>query len=328
MRGTTAEQLFGAKTGEQFQSTCPLRGTTGAKDQKVLGYRDFNPRAPCGARQARGIPRTPKSAFQSTCPLRGTTQNFQGDPQKEVISIHVPLAGHDDCAGGYGMRTQISIHVPLAGHDIQNLPTIIVEIVFQSTCPLRGTTGRCFREGYHTMISIHVPLAGHDGLVLFAKAAFCISIHVPLAGHDCRDLFAKGCFCISIHVPLAGHDAPGVLRRADATQFQSTCPLRGTTDITHGGSTMQLNFNPRAPCGARQLTEAVRPRQGDFNPRAPCGARLRCPACGTIKPDFNPRAPCGARLQKGTKITVHFCENRLDLRFSANSAACQEQNRS
>ena len=44
--------------------------------------------------------------------------------------------------------------------------------------------------------------------------------------------------------------------------------------------------------------------------------------------NFNPRAPCGARLQKGTKITVHFCENRLDLRFSADSAACQEQNRS
>ena len=43
---------------------------------------------------------------------------------------------------------------------------------------------------------------------------------------------------------------------------------------------------------------------------------------------FNPRAPCGARRQKGTKITVHFCENRLDLRFSTGSAACQEQNRS
>ena len=88
-----------------------------------------------------------------------------------------------------------------------------------------------------------------------------ISIHVPLAGHDPKRQPRLGALFISIHVPLAGHDADGA-------------------------------------------------------------------SIGTVGMDFNPRAPCGARLQKGTKITVHFCENRLDLRFSADSAACQEQNRS
>ena len=57
-------------------------------------------------------------------------------------------------------------------------------------------------------------------------------------------------------------------------------------------------FNPRAPCGARQMTCKLLPACLGFNPRAPCGARRASPygryqrGCS-----FNPRAPCGARHQ-------------------------------
>ena len=34
-----------------------------------------------------------------------------------------------------------------------------------------------------------------------------------------------------------------------------------------------LNFNPRAPCGARPKGESLRVLPKNFNPRAPCGAR-------------------------------------------------------
>ena len=78
-------------------------------------------------------------------------------------------------------------------------------------------------------------------------------------------------------------------------------------------------FNPRAPCGARQLPggeldrgvkfQPTRPLAGrdgvrlirrgrgieNFNPRAPCGARRASHlACRGLS-NFNPRAPCGAR---------------------------------
>ena len=81
-----------------------------------------------------------------------------------------------------------------------------------------------------------------------------------------------------------------------------------------------MDFNPRAPCGARRLYaithapllqfQPTRPLRGatgtgrdlhiadtDFNPRAPCGARREhlCRAF-EVRNDFNPRAPCGARL--------------------------------
>ena len=80
-----------------------------------------------------------------------------------------------------------------------------------------------------------------------------------------------------------------------------------------------VNFNPRAPCGARHITnwilnanarfQSTRPVWGatsgchgpllyawDFNPRAPCGARQRRCKGRSTHGYFNPRAPCGARL--------------------------------
>ena len=79
-----------------------------------------------------------------------------------------------------------------------------------------------------------------------------------------------------------------------------------------------LDFNPRAPCGARRrcvaansqisLFQSTRPLRGatyrcgrlgrhglDFNPRAPCGARPNQSSVWRDKHYFNPRAPCGAR---------------------------------
>ena len=55
-----------------------------------------------------------------------------------VISIHVPLAGHDDHPAAQRRIRAISIHVPLAGHD-------------------RALVVRYLRAG---VISIHVPLDG------------------------------------------------------------------------------------------------------------------------------------------------------------------------
>ena len=96
---------------------------------------------------------------------------------------------------------------------------------------------------------------------------------------------------------------------------------------------MQQDFNPRAPCGARQQERFELYLIRDFNPRAPCGARrdqardatgnaisthaplagrdiVRSTAAIRVK-NFNPRAPCGARPQQNEprmsdlKISTH-----------------------
>ena len=103
----------------------------------------------------------------------------------------MPLAGHDTLSRIDRIVLRISIHVPLAGHD--NVPDAddLSRVTFQSTCPLRGTTKiqKWLEDG--ASISIHVPLAGHDkdrdcvGIIDDA-----ISIHVPLAGHDFSSIFS------------------------------------------------------------------------------------------------------------------------------------------
>ena len=80
---------------------------------------NFNPRAPCGARQfdeeiaATGIP------FQSTRPVRGATLTRKNRWCTWTISIHAPRAGCDAGRRGHlTSRASISIHAPRAGCDL------------------------------------------------------------------------------------------------------------------------------------------------------------------------------------------------------------------
>ena len=100
-----------------FQSTHPLRGAT-AKHNEVVERtyisihaplagcdicarrrprrsRHFNPRTPCGVRQAACLSTPTLSPFQSTHPLRGATQIGVWAKLDDGISIHAPLAGCD-----------------------------------------------------------------------------------------------------------------------------------------------------------------------------------------------------------------------------------------
>ena len=101
-----------------------------------------------------------------------------------------------------------------------------------------------------------------------------ISIHAPHAGRDfyrhgrCRDR------PISIHAPHAGRDADSAKASADAAAFQSTRPMRGATVCDRVIFLLLIDFNPRAPCGARLPRRRWRQSASRyFNPRAPCGAR-------------------------------------------------------
>ena len=125
-------------------------------------------------------------------------------------------------------------------------------------------------------------------------------------------------FYISTHAPLAGRDshlAPVSLERKISTH----APLAGRDYLWREPQAEQVNFNPRAPCGARLVCRRVscwhrsvfqptRPLRGattaahrrgrrdrHFNPRAPCGARRFSTRLTSCSQNFNPRAPCGAR---------------------------------
>ena len=58
---------------------------------------------------------------------------------------------------------------------------------------------------------------------------------------------------VSIHAPRAGRDSSLSISRSIASAFQSTRPVRGATRHACAASNCACCFNPRAPCGARQL---------------------------------------------------------------------------
>ena len=168
-------------------------------------------------------------------------------------------------------------------------------IIFQSTRPLRGATQIATVAVLPVFISIHAPLAGRDLHDLDGVTDPEISIHAPLAGRDIKSENWDQYVMISIHAPLAGRDC--------------------LTPIT---IPVSLDFNPRAPCGARHLTlwrpsyitlfQSTRPLRGAttimlffplrtlFQSTRPLrGATQQHPPAGRCCRYFNPRAPCGAR---------------------------------
>ena len=81
-----------------------------------------------------------------------------------------------------------------------------VQLVFQSTLPLRGATAYRFSIDETLIISIHTPLAGSDVCGRISVDGEFISIHTPLAGSDHRPKTLSTTSYISIHTPLAGSD--------------------------------------------------------------------------------------------------------------------------
>ena len=80
---------------------------------------NFNPRAPCGARQESVAMSRDKAIFQSTRPVRGATLPPVVAGDGTAISIHAPRAGRDqgfkEARDG---KSRISIHAPRAGRDM------------------------------------------------------------------------------------------------------------------------------------------------------------------------------------------------------------------
>ena len=197
--------------------------------------------------------------FQSTCPARGTT-----------------------ISAGIRARPKVNFNprAPRGARPLVNLLNLSPENIFQSTCPARGTTyyGGC--ENVDVIISIHVPREGHDGLArgiaelvrLFQSTcpargtttrrgrrghtAAHFNPRAPRGARRPRFSSAVATAEISIHVPREGHDQTELLSYA-TTEFQSTCPARGTTFCSSSVSCRRSYFNPRAPRGARPCPPAL-----------------------------------------------------------------------
>ena len=146
----------------QISIHAPHAGRDYDAPRQSLRRRNFNPRAPCGARLPLEKHRLLFCLFQSTRPMRGATQGGKNNDEEYDISIHAPHAGRDGHNVVLDHDAHISIHAPHAGRD----PALVdvhfrilhfnprapcgarpredaekaSEAIFQSTRPMRGAT--------------------------------------------------------------------------------------------------------------------------------------------------------------------------------------------
>mgnify|MGYP006948897335 CR=1 FL=1 len=123
-----------------FQPTRPLRGATSSRSPSECQYRDFNPRAPCGARRNLIKRVLWRWIFQPTRPLRGAT-----------IFGYFPYK-----------FTEFQPTRPLRGATTRIKFCLRKLLQFQPTRPLRGATPLGGTVLSRLSISTHAPLAGRD----------------------------------------------------------------------------------------------------------------------------------------------------------------------
>ena len=99
-----------------------------------------------------------------------------------------------------------------------------------------------------------------------------ISIHASRVGCDHYIQSNPVTDTISIHASHVGCDNSWESKLTKPAIFQSTHPVWDATQ-THHLYIMEINFNPRIPCGMRRPGPRRPCRSWYFNPRIPCGMR-------------------------------------------------------
>ena len=132
---------------------------------------------------------------------------------------------------------------------------------------------------------------------------------------------------ISIHAPRVGSDLSYGGGGGFQPDFNPRSPC-GERQLNRHRQFGISNFNPRSPCGERPAHPVLLARLLYFNPRSPCGERLPSSSSFFVYANFNPRSPCGERLFCGiftfptVPISIHAPRVGSD-----NSFQCCQQSR-
>ena len=124
---------------EVFQPTRPLRGATGNILRGVLRSRNFNPRAPCGARHQLHADVSVHCHFNPRAPCGARPSKYPCMHRDKYFNPRAPC-------GARLTQSKLS--------DLQ--------AEFQPTRPLRGATHAEHARRLMVVISTHAPLAGRD----------------------------------------------------------------------------------------------------------------------------------------------------------------------
>ena len=104
---------------------------------------NFNPRAPCGARQTSVVWISGGKEISTHAPLAGRDRGGAiAPPLYFFISTHAPLAGRDKQGKKHTCDTGISTHAPLAGRD-RGVFLLLHAVIISTHAPLAGRDRAC-----------------------------------------------------------------------------------------------------------------------------------------------------------------------------------------
>ena len=218
----------------------------------------------------------------------------------------------------------------MRGATICNIRHFLFLGIFQPTRPLRGATfPLLFVSFCYSYFNPRAPCGARRSQTAYLPSHQGISTHAPLAGRD-RELnelsrtvidFNPRAPCgarlmvipllsisvvISTHAPLAGRDRSYQRQKQNKQEFQPTRPLRGATAPSVLPSGAGTDFNPRAPCGARQ--QKCTNHYAHFcDNRQISDAFAQNAACQGILLLFDAGKPCGFWVRTAQVISARLC---------------------
>ena len=194
--------------------------------------------------------------FQSTRPIRGATS-----PQTQIrlscpdFNPRAPYGARLPPSTAARRSERISIHAPHTGRDHAPQTSIQNSEPFQSTRPIRGATSP------QTQIRLSCP---------------DFNPRAPYGARLPPSTAARRSERISIHAPHTGRDDNGTVIEPEFKAFQSTRPIRGATLRGNASHRLNVNFNPRAPYGARLAGVSRARLRSTFQSTRPIRGATRC----------------------------------------------------
>ena len=129
-------QIFQVFQQRQFQSTLPVWGATSRFSAPAHIPPDFNPRSPCGERQAVFWTCTAANIFQSTLPVWGATVCLVGAAAIRIkFQSTLPVWGATPKTSAEALAEIISIHAPRVGSDSSRLSFPMASYNFNPRSP-------------------------------------------------------------------------------------------------------------------------------------------------------------------------------------------------